>query len=67
MTVVAYCIIVGLGLSGALLGLAERLGFVDLQWDDHSKKSLLYRMHCLYESMNPSARITSEKRQNTPW
>jgi hypothetical protein len=66
-TAVAYCVIVGPGLAGAILGIAERLGFVDFQWYDDSKNSLLYKMHCLHESMNLHARTTTKKGQNKPW
>ena len=60
-TVLAYCVIVGIGLSGAILAIAERLGFVNFQWDDESKKSLIYKMRSLHEVVNPRARRTSNK------
>lgn len=64
MTGFCYCVIVGLGLSGAILAIAERLGFVEFQWDAHSKKTLLYKMRCLHESMSPRARRTTNNGQN---
>lgn len=65
-TVLAYCVIVGLGLSGAILAIAKRLGYIELQWDDESKKSLIYKMSSLHEVMNPRSRRTSKNGQNKP-
>lgn len=62
----AYFVVVGLGLTGGVLGIAERLGYVDFQWDDDSKKSLLYKMQRHHETMNPRARETLKESQNKP-
>jgi len=65
-TVLAYCVIVGIGLSGAIFAIARRLGYIELQWNDESKKSLNYKMSSLYEVMNPRARGTSKIGKNKP-
>jgi len=51
--VIAYCLIVACGLSGVILAIGKRVGYIRLQWDEKSKKSLLYKMQKVTESMNP--------------
>ncbi len=63
-TVLCYCVIVGIGLSGAIFAIASRLGFIELQWDDESKKSMIYKMNRLHGVMNPRAKRTSKNGQN---
>ena len=44
-----YAVILTIGVSGALMALAQKAGFIHLVWDEESRKSLLGRMHALEE------------------
>lgn len=47
----AYLWVIGFALSGALIAIAQRLGFAEFIWDEESKRSLFYRMKQLQEQM----------------
>ncbi|MEC5126754.1 hypothetical protein VSU19_08340 [Verrucomicrobiales bacterium BCK34] len=51
--VLAYAFIIVVGLSGAIIAIGKRLGWIELQWDEDSKRSLLYKMERFADSMNP--------------
>lgn len=67
-TSLAYIVIVMIGLSGVTLAIGKMLGYINLQWDDQTKKSTLYKMQRLHESMNPQSKSAVPKgdaEQNT--